>query len=186
MQLAGYLWWIGGVCSLPVTVWSDRREGWLSAGPQRKRQADAPLEETPWSFVTLWLLCLGFIICLCLNSSCQVQPITFTVLVFISSDSKKNSAKYISVFLFQTKCEKIWMKKTVTSGIKAQASVFNVWGHPCLCVGASGSMKGGSRGHFRHLPLSCTTHPSICVRCCPSVHSHTLTDRQIHTERYTP
>ena len=27
MQLAGYLWWIRGVRSLPVAVWSDRREG---------------------------------------------------------------------------------------------------------------------------------------------------------------
>lgn len=39
----------------------------------------------------------------------------------------------------------------VTSGIKVRASVFNVWGRPCLCVQASGSMKGGGRGHFRHL-----------------------------------
>lgn len=77
-------------------------------------------------------------------------------------------------------------KKVVTSGTKAQASVFNVWGRPCLCVEASGSMKGGSRGHFRHLLLSCTTHLSICVRHCPSVHSYTLTDTQIYTERHTP
>lgn len=70
-------------------------------------------------------------------------------------------------------------REVVTSGFKAQASVFNVRGRPCLCVGASGSMKGGSRGHFRHLLLSCTTHPSICVRCSPSVHSHTLTGRKV-------
>lgn len=63
-------------CSLPVTVWSDRREGRLSAGLQRMRRADAPSGETPWSFVTPWLFCPGFIICLCLNSSCQVQPTT--------------------------------------------------------------------------------------------------------------
>lgn len=71
--------------------------------------------------------------------------------------------------------------KVVTSGIKAQASVFNVRGRPCLCVEASGSMKGGRRGHFRHLLLPCTTHLSICVHCCPSVHSHTHTQVQRHT-----
>lgn len=65
----------------------------------------------------------------------------------------------------------------MTSGIKAQASVFNVWGRPCLCVEASGSMKGGGRGHLGHLLLSCTTHLSICVRCCPSVHSNTSRKR---------
>lgn len=69
----------------------------------------------------------------------------------------------------------------MTSGIKAQASVFNVRGCPCLCVEASGSMKGGRRGHFRHLLLPCTTHLSICVRCCPSVHSHTYASTKTHT-----
>lgn len=70
----------------------------------------------------------------------------------------------------------------VTFGIKAQASVFNVWGRPCLCVEASGSMKGDSRGHFRHLLLPCTTHPSICIHCGPSVHLHRRTDIQMQTE----
>lgn len=61
----------------------------------------------------------------------------------------------------------------LTSGIKAQESVFNVRGCPCLCVDARGSMKGSSRGHFRHLLPPRSTHLSICRHGCPSVHTHT-------------
>lgn len=174
-------------CSLPVTVWSDRREGLLSAGLQRIRRADAPSGETPWSFVTPWPLRPGFIICLCLNSSCQVQPTNTllkdafsTVLVLLqhSQNCPLNTCFRIRFFVFVFFK---WMSggNVVTSGIKAQASVFNVQGHPCLCVGVSGSMKGSSRGHFRHLLLPCTTHLSICMHCRPSVHSHRLTDPQM-------
>lgn len=64
----------------------------------------------------------------------------------------------------------------LTSGIKAQESVFNVRGCPCLCVDARGSMKGSSRGHFRHLLPPRSTHLSICRHGCPSVHAHTPAD----------
>lgn len=56
---------------------------------------------------------------------------------------------------------------------------------PCFCVEASGSMKGGARGHLRHLLPPRTTHQSICIHCRPSVHLHRLTDKQKRGQRDT-
>lgn len=61
-------------------------------------------------------------------------------------------------------------KRSATSGFKAQASVFNVRGQACLCAEASGSMKGSGIGVTSG--ICCTSHLPICVRRCPSVHSH--------------
>lgn len=161
-------------------VWQEGGMAFCGAGEDETSRC--PIRRNTPGFCYIVPALSRFMIYLSENSSCWVEPITIlsnNVFLLLHSSAKQVKTELPEWIYPTLLCREYTLKigwrggNLLTSGLKAQESVFNVRGCPCLCVDARGSMKGSSRGHFRHLLLPRTTHLSICRHGCPSVHAHT-------------